>query len=491
MAKRLFSLFTFPFLLLTALKPALAHGIGQTYTLPLPLWLYLWGSGAVVFLSFVVIGLFIGKRKITPDTKITVSTTTLRIPQLPLRILQFVSLFLFFLTILTGLFGNQDPVKNFSPNFIWAVFIIVFVVTSALFGNYWQYLNPFKIIFNLIEKLLPKPVSLNITYPKSLKYWPAVAFYLAFIWLELASGFSAEPRILAFFIVIYSTITFWGMILFGKDTWLEGGEFLTVLANFLSRFSPLEYKNEAIFIRNPVNKLIDNGKIDFSLVMFIILTLAGVAFDSFKESPLFFQILAVFGLESTSPQVYQSLGVLLMSAPYLLLYFFFSALGKILSGTKETMATFASTFALSLLPISLAYFVAHFYSLFLIQGQALIYLVSDPFGIGWNLFGTAGYEMKIGFLRADHVWFSQIGLIVLGHVAAIYLAHYIALNVFINHRQAILSQYPMATLMIFYTVFSLWLLSQPIVVQTSYPTPPTYYTLAYASPPYPVPINYP
>jgi hypothetical protein len=40
--------------------PALAHGFGQTYDLPLPLWLYLWGAGAAVLISFVPISLFAG-----------------------------------------------------------------------------------------------------------------------------------------------------------------------------------------------------------------------------------------------------------------------------------------------------------------------------------------------------------------------------------------------------------------------------------------------
>jgi hypothetical protein len=36
--------------------PAYAHGFGERYDLPVPLWLYLTGAGAAVALSFVVIG---------------------------------------------------------------------------------------------------------------------------------------------------------------------------------------------------------------------------------------------------------------------------------------------------------------------------------------------------------------------------------------------------------------------------------------------------
>ena len=36
---------------------AYAHGFGERYDLPVPLWLYVGGAGATVALSFVVIGL--------------------------------------------------------------------------------------------------------------------------------------------------------------------------------------------------------------------------------------------------------------------------------------------------------------------------------------------------------------------------------------------------------------------------------------------------
>ncbi|MCA1728446.1 MAG: hypothetical protein LC751_03210 [Actinobacteria bacterium] len=45
-----------------------------------------------------------------------------------------------------------------------------------------------------------------------------------------------------------------------------------------------------------------------------------------------------------------------------------------------------------------------------------------------------------------------------------YLAHLIALRLFGDSGRALRSQLPMLALMILYTVFSLWIISQPIVV---------------------------
>lgn len=48
--------------------------------------------------------------------------------------------------------------------------------------------------------------------------------------------------------------------------------------------------------------------------------------------------------------------------------------------------------------------------------------VSDPFGMGWDLFGTAHHTISY-FLAPAAVWYLMVGVIVVGHAAAIALAH--------------------------------------------------------------------
>src|SRR3954453_2205365 len=55
--------FAFCLMLLSAV-PALAHGFGPTYDIPIPLWLYLYGAAAAVVLAFVPLALYSRK---TPD----------------------------------------------------------------------------------------------------------------------------------------------------------------------------------------------------------------------------------------------------------------------------------------------------------------------------------------------------------------------------------------------------------------------------------------
>ena len=64
------------------------------------------------------------------------------------------------------------------------------------------------------------------------------------------------------------------------------------------------------------------------------------------------------------------------------------------------MIEVASAYVFSLVPIALAYNLAHFITLLLIQGQLIIPLASDPFGFGWNIFGTAEYRLNLNIIGA-------------------------------------------------------------------------------------------
>jgi hypothetical protein len=107
--------------------------------------------------------------------------------------------------------------------------------------------------------------------------------------------------------------------------------------------------------------------------------------------------------------------------------------------------------------------MAHYLTYLLTQGQLLIPLASDPFGFGWDLFGTADYRVDLNLVGARFAWYTAVAAIVIGHVIAVWVAHIVALRLFRSHAVALRSQYPMLALMVGYTAISLWILAQPIV----------------------------
>jgi hypothetical protein len=126
-------------------------------------------------------------------------------------------------------------------------------------------------------------------------------------------------------------------------------------------------------------------------------------------------------------------------------------------GEERLRAAFAHT----LVPIAMVYVAAHYLTFLLFEGQAVRYLASDPFGQGWDLFGTAHAAIDYSLLSQNGAWYAQVAFVVLGHVAALILAHDRALALYGgNAKLAVRSQYWMLAVMVGFTSLALWLLAQ-------------------------------
>ncbi len=119
-----------------------------------------------------------------------------------------------------------------------------------------------------------------------------------------------------------------------------------------------------------------------------------------------------------------------------------------------------AAFVHSLIPIALVYVAAHYFTFLIFEGQAITYLASDPLGQGWDLFGTATGAVDYSILSQENAWYLEVGFVVIGHVAALALAHDRALALYPDTRLAVRSQYWMLGIMVGFTTLALWLLAQ-------------------------------
>ena len=196
--------------------------------------------------------------------------------------------------------------------------------------------------------------------------------------------------------------------------------------------------------------------------------LSTVTFDGFMATPVWQRIesalyVALPALGDSRVAIIDTVGLLVFCVAFIAVYRLFATLIAHACGNRITQDEASRAFVLTLVPIAVAYLVAHYLGYFLIQGQLLIRLVSDPFGFGWNIFGTARFRPDIGIVGARFMWYTSLIAIVLGHVAAVFLAHVVALRRLNDPHLAIRSQIPMLVLMIAYTMLSLWIIAQPIV----------------------------
>lgn len=96
----------------------------------------------------------------------------------------------------------------------------------------------------------------------------------------------------------------------------------------------------------------------------------------------------------------------------------------------------------------------------------VVTLASDPFGWRWNLFGTLNWNVP-PLVSLDVLWILQILLVLVGHVYRLWIAGRTSTHVFGDRKKAFLSQVPLLLGMILFSVFSLWLLKQPMEMRTS------------------------
>jgi hypothetical protein len=159
---------------------------------------------------------------------------------------------------------------------------------------------------------------------------------------------------------------------------------------------------------------------------------------------------------------WQWLTLVLSPLMYFGVYAGFIRLSQWASGSAYSAMQLGRLFALSLIPIAFVYHLTHYYTLLPVQGIQLVRMVSDPLGVGWNLFGTALLKLPPSRLDASFIWHSQVALILAGHIASVFLAHIEALRIFSARRSAVASQIPMLLLMVVLTAVGLWILSLPL-----------------------------
>ncbi|HSS71127.1 MAG TPA: hypothetical protein VLQ46_10820, partial [Casimicrobiaceae bacterium] len=444
-----------------AVLPAAAHGFGQRYDLPLPLWLYLGATAAAIVLSFVVAALFLRappRSDAYPRIELLDSPLGRLLASRPLALaLKLCSLVLFIVAVAAGFFGNSNPYQNIAPTLIWVIGWVGLAYVSAFVGNLWVLFNPWRTVFAAADacyrRLHPDhEISLHASYPQRLDVWPAFVLLFAFSWLELVYPSPALPLHIAWFATGYSILTWLGMFVFGAETWLRHGEVFTVVFETFARFAPTEVQRRdasapELALRPYAAGLLDSRPVSSSMTALVLLILATVLYDGALATPEWNEL--ELKLIALAPSFGDATSIAIRTAglgvSWLLLFGAFFLVCAVMGVVARQCSAWelARSFAMTLVPIAIAYHLAHYLVYLLVQGQYIVPLLSDPFGYGWNLFGTAGYRVDIGIVDARFAWYTAVIAILVGHVVAVFLAHRRALRLFDTRRRALGSQVPL------------------------------------------------
>ncbi|HET7236799.1 MAG TPA: hypothetical protein VFK59_10255 [Actinomycetota bacterium] len=433
----------------------LAHGLGGRVDLPVPRWMFVFGAGTALVVSFVALAAlwreprFEGRAERRGRPSAIQRVLTNRALEWTIRLLSLG----FFVVVTIASFLPLAPTETIGPVVVFIWFWVGLAFAQAFLGNWWATLSPFDTLGRLLgfdesERGPTRP------YPKAWGMWPAAMLLFGFVWLELADPFADRPGTLGYAIVGYTLITLGGMAIYGRRAWVEHGEAFAVYLGLFARMSLLTRDRDGLVVPRPPLGGLATLRPRPGLLALILVALGSTTFDGFSRSSWWDDWTGTLtGVPETLAETAGLLGTILLVAG---LY----AIAMLVAGwiTGEGWHVPAVRFAHSLVPIAFAYVVAHYFSFLLIEGQIGIARLSDPFDRGWNLFGTADRLVDLTLLSATTIWYVQVVAIVAGHIGGVILAHDRAIAVY-PPGVALRTQYALLGVMIVFTATGLLILS--------------------------------
>ena len=448
---------------------ASAHGLVQRESLPIPQWLFGWAAAIVLVVSFFGLAVLWPRPRLEPTPWRPLPGGRVLGSQVWDVLLGLIGVGLLVVVLLAGFVAGGTALDNLAPTFILITFWVGLVFAGVLFGDLFALLSPWRALGRFtgwavrgVTGRAPR----HAAYPERIGRWPGALVLLAFTWIELVSGWGDAPVTLVSAALGYTVLTLVAQAVFGVDAWTRHGEGFAVYYNLFSRLSIWERRAGVLGVRPPLSGLppLDRPP---GTVPFVIVMIGTVTFDGLSQGP------AWRSLSGHLVDLFTSLGVSVVAAPKwastvgLLVtvaliggFYRLGISGMRSIGGKYDETELRSAFIHTLVPIAAVYVAAHYFTFLLFEGQAVIYLASDPFGQGWDLFGTASRGIDYSLLGNDATWYFQVAFVVCGHVAALTLAHDRALVLYGQAKQAIRSQYWMLAVMVGFTSLALWLLAQ-------------------------------
>lgn len=451
----------------------LAHGIVGRTDLPIPEWLFGWAAAVVLVVSFVALAVLWPQPRLQDGGFVALPSwlSTALTNRVTDVLCGLIGVGLLGLTVYAGFSGVQVAMANFASEFVFVVFWTGLVGVSVLFGDIFRAFNPWRALGRFVAWIsqsaaggeMPAPLK----YPERLGYVPAAVGLLAFTTLELVAAEGSTPSNVAIATLVYSAVTFVAMALYGVEEWTRKGEAFSVYFNLFSRISPWTVRDGKVGLQRPLSGLAAWEPLPGAVLLLAVM-IGTVTFDGAAEAPIWTGIAPdiqdAFVSLGLSPEkaleaaffIGQMLAVGLVYGFYRLGIAGAASVGGDLSPKK-----LATTFVHSMVPIAFAYVSAHYVTQLLYQGQSMIFLASNPLGKdGTDFFGTADRAVDYGVIGATTAWYYQVGFVVVGHVAALILAHDRALVTYDKARIAVRSQYWMLVIMVGFTSLALWLLAQ-------------------------------
>lgn len=432
---------------------------------------------------------------------------------------------LFMLIVAAGLFGRQQGGSNIATVLTWTYWWILLVLVVLLLGKAWCYVCPWDALARWLERRPWRSdgaLSLRMPWPKSLRnLYPAAALFLGLTWLELGYGVTTRPELTAYLGLLMFFLAFASLLLFERQAFCRYACLVGRISGLYSLFAPIEvrardsevcrsrcaghdcyhgnaageacptsqflggmskntycilclecvrscpHENVALNARPFGHDLAKTTGARSDEAAMVVIMLAMSTFHGITMTPLWVRLTGALQVALGMPYLAAfTIGMAGFLLALALLYFAFVAAAHAAARTSDvSFRQLAIRYSYAFLPIALFYHLAHNAQHFSVEAGTLVPVLSDPFGWGADLFGTASL-LPGPLLPAWGTWALAVALIVAGHVWSLAVGHRVAAAVYPTRALALRSELPLLAGMIAYSILSLWIVAQPMQMRT-------------------------
>lgn len=420
-----------------------AHGVGRVYESPIPVSYYLGGAALTVLASFFIRA-FSKTERAHPWRQVGGTKLGARIEgSIRGYLLAVFVLLIAFAVIYWDRGGAGIP-----PFIFWICLIIIPIVLCSVFASIWPAASPWATIEGLYRFVDEDEVR---PFEPAPAWVPPLLIY-GFFWFELVSGKGFDSTAILGILLVY---TGYVLTLQRSSPWArDEADPLGILFGFAQRIAPLEIREGKLFYRGFVSDLDQPNPMPLGLFLAVFMLLGSTTLDNMSETVQWFQFLDAIGLEDMNEILLGSIALVAFAIPFLLPFLACVGLARLWVEKPLRLGPTARLFGWSLIPIGIAYVLAHNMPLLVIGLPRLIGEIAE--GFGSSLFAEYSPSPLL-------VWILEIALIVGGHVIGVLAAHRVSVRVAGSHAAALKSHVALTLLMSLFTISTLWLLSLPIV----------------------------
>ncbi|MBF0427752.1 MAG: hypothetical protein HQL94_02415 [Magnetococcales bacterium] len=410
----------------------------------------------------------------------------------PLVMLRLVSVTVFSLIVISGLFGTLLPERSLATVFTWNLWWPLVVISVFFLGSSWCAICPWDTIASwlvrrrLWRRALPHP-GLNRKVPQWLRnVFPALLMFMGLTWLELGVGVTTIPMATALMALIMVALSLAGLWIFERKAFCRYGCPVGRTLGFYSRLAPIAVRsqqqdvcttcktmecyngskeiepcptfltvgrfsqntyclscgncvlscphdNVSWRLRSMGSEAMEEARPQWDSAWFMLVLLGITSFHGVTMMPFWMEWVAqIAGFIGESGQLIWSFSIGMVSSFFMPVILYALAIlitWKIATPGTQYRRLFV-TLPFSTLPLAFSYHLAHNLSHLLREGSNLGELLLNPLGVGLKPLTSAERHQNMMSMPVseDVLFAAQAGLMVWGVWLAVAILRYRGLN---------------------------------------------------------------